>query len=124
MSASDEVRAAFQTYMDAFLASDMDALGRCLASPCAFLLDGRVELHDNFPVPPAELMRRKDWVSTTGSEVDIIAVSDGKAHVALRNAQRLRADGSVVERISALYAFTHSADGWKIFAISGIELPA
>lgn len=124
MSDSDDVRAAFEAYDRAFLASDMDALHHCLLWPCAFLLDGRVQLFDQFPIRPSDLMQRKGWVSTAGAEIDVIAVSADKAHVALRNVLRLRADGSVIERVSAFYAFTRTPEGWKIFAISGIELPA
>jgi hypothetical protein len=47
-----------------------------------------------------------------------------KAHVVLPNVKRWRKDGSLIEIVSAFYAFTKTPEGWKMFAISGISVLA
>lgn len=118
------VLAAYQTYLDAFMLSDEEAIRDCIVWPCTFLGNGSSESMDVYPYSPAELRRRKGWEVSTGMEIDVVAVSDQKAHVLLRNSERVRADGSLIEEISAFYAFTKTLDGWKIFAMSSIEFPA
>jgi hypothetical protein len=44
--------------------------------------------------------------------------------VILRHAERVRADGSLIETVAAFYAFTRTAGGWKLFALSDIVIPA
>jgi hypothetical protein len=124
MSNRSDVFEAFQIYLDAFMAGDEQALRDCLQWPCTFLLDSRVETRDALAYNPAELKRKKNWATSTGFEIDVAAVSDSKAHVLLRNCERLRPDGALIERVSAFYAFTKTAGGWKIFAMSGMEFPA
>jgi hypothetical protein len=41
----------------------------------------------------------------------------------MRRAIRLRADGSPIEVVSAFYAPTRMAFGWKFFALSDITVP-
>jgi hypothetical protein len=80
---------------------------------------------DAFPYDPAELKRSKGWHTTVDAEVEVVAVSETKAHVILRNARRLRQNGSVIETVAAFYGFTKGANGaWKIFAISAVTNPA
>jgi hypothetical protein len=124
MSDRGDVLAAYQAYVDAFMASDEQAVRNCLQWPCTFLLDGHTEIHDQFPYSPTELKKQKDWATSVGFEVDVVAVSDDKAHLLLRNGERLRPDGTLIEQVSAFYAFTKTAAGWKIFAMSSIEFPA
>jgi hypothetical protein len=124
MSNRANVLFAYQTYLDAFLASDELAIRDCLQWPCTFLLNGHTEIHDQFPYSPTELKQQKAWATSVGLEVDVVAVSDDKAHLLLRNCERLRPDGTLIEQVSAFYAFTKTAAGWKIFAMSSIEFPA
>ncbi len=123
MSVRKEVLAAYHAYLDAFNASDEQAIRDCLQWPCTFLRAGYAETLDAFPFSPVELKRSKGWATSIGLEIDVVATSASKAHVLLRNAERLRSDGTLIERISAFYAFTRTDAGWKIFAISDIELP-
>ncbi len=124
MSNRSDVLAAYHAYLDAFMASDEQAIRDCLQWPCTFIMEGRVETHDAFPYSPTELKRKKDWATSVGLEIDVVAVSHSKAHVLLRNCERLRPDGSLIEQVSAFYAFTKTTAGWKIFAMSSMEFPA
>jgi len=51
-------------------------------------------------------------------------MTETKAHLLCRNVRRLREDGSLIEQVSAFYAFKKTADGWKMFAISDVVNPA
>jgi len=119
-----EVLAAYHAYLDAFVASDEDAIHAQFVWPCAFIMDKETVMFDKFPFSPLEMKARKNWATSTSFEIDVIAVSESKAHLVLRNCDRLRPDGSLIENATAFYAFTKTPVGWKIFAMSAIEFPA
>jgi hypothetical protein len=52
MSDRSAVLAVYHRYLDAFTASDEQAIRECLQWPCTFLLEGRAESHDAFPYSP------------------------------------------------------------------------
>jgi hypothetical protein len=124
MSNRGDVLAAYQSYLDAFMASDEQAIRECVQWPCTFLGADRAESIDEFPYSPTDLKRQKDWATSVGLEIDVVAVSDVKAQVLLRHGERVRPDGTLIEEVSAFYALTKTANGWKIFAMSSIEFPA
>jgi ketosteroid isomerase-like protein len=120
-----EVRNAYDRYLTAFNANDLSTINATIRYPLAYIADGEVRMVDAFPYDPAELKRSKGWHTTVDAEIEVVAVSPTKAHVILRNAKRLREDGSLIETVSALYAFTKTAEGaWKIFAASAVTNPA
>ena len=123
-SQKDEVIATFQAYLDAFLASDMDAINELCVYPIALIADGKTFLLDAYPFNPADLIATRHWHTTTDNRFEVIGLSATKAHVILPHANRLRADGSLIETVSAFYAFTKTDSGWKLFAVSGITVPA
>ena len=71
-----------------------------------------------------ELKERIGWATSDAIEIDIVAVSDKKAHVVIRNVRRLRSDGSLIEEATAFYALKNTKSGWKMYAISDITFPA
>ena len=79
---------------------------------------------DSFPLKPADLMAEKQWHSTVDTDFKVVGLSADKAHVILPHAKRLRADGSLIETVSAFYAFTRTDDRWKMFAVSDIAVHA
>src|SRR5215213_8425297 len=119
-----EVREAYDRYLAAFNANDLTAINDLVRYPMAYIGDGKVEITDRFPFDPAELKRSKQWRTTVDAEVEVVAVSETKAHVLLRNAKRLREDDSLIETVSAFYAFTKTDQGWKMFAASAVTNPA
>jgi hypothetical protein len=69
-------------------------------------------------------MAAKQWHDTKDSSYEVVLASATKAHVILRQATRIRADGSAIETVSAFYALTRTPSGWKFFALSDITIPA
>lgn len=120
----DAVVAAYQAYTRAFLDNDMDAIDRIVLYPVAYIADGKTVMLDSFPVKPADLMAEKQWHSTADTHFEVVGISADKAHVILPRARRLRADGSLIETVSAFYAFTRTDEGWMMFALSDITVQA
>jgi hypothetical protein len=115
---------AYDRYLAGFIASDLSAINSVVQYPLAHIGEGVVRLFDTFPINPAELRKAKQWHTTTDSVREVVVVSPTKAHVVLRTANRVREDGSLIETISAFYAITHTAEGWKMFALSDVVIPA
>jgi hypothetical protein len=120
----EEVSGVYAEYLSAFRAADLARIDALVRYPIAFIADGEVTLADSFPIDPVEVIVKKQVHSMVDISYEVVAVSPTKAHVVLRTAKRLRKDGSLVETISAFYAFTKTSAGWKLFAISGINIPA
>ncbi len=115
---------AYQRYLDAFNDSDIDKINRCIKYPLAYIGAGQVTLLDKFPINPAEMRKSKGWDRSEGMEIDVVAIGDTKAHLVLRNARRLRQDGSLIEEATGFYAYIKEGGDWKMFAISDIVFPA
>jgi hypothetical protein len=85
----------------------------------------RVLLLDALPGRPADLRRAGGWEATVDARYEVVAVAAGKAHVVLHEARRVRADGTVVQTVSAFYAFRYTPDrGWLLYAVSDVVTPA
>ena len=115
---------AYQNYLAAFNANDIDAINDCVSFPLAYIGAGAVTMLDNFPVTPSELKAKTGWAKSEAFEIDIVSVGEDKAHLLMRNTRRLRADDSLIEQASAFYAYKKTAAGWKMFALSDIVFPA
>jgi hypothetical protein len=120
----DEVLAAYSAYVNAFLANDLPALDKLIQYPLAYIGNGRSTLVDTYPVQPAELIAAKQWHDTKDLVPEVVFMSADKAHVIVREAARVRADGSLIEIVSAFYALTRTSSGWKFFAFSDITIAA
>jgi hypothetical protein len=119
-----EVLQAYDRYLAGFVASDLDVINSVVQYPLAHIGEGIVRLFDTFPIDPAELRERKQWHTTIHSVREVVVASPTKAHVVLRSAERVREEGSLIETVSAFYAFTRTAEGWKMFALSDVVIPA
>ena len=119
-----QVLATYSAYVDAFRANDVAALDKLIHYPLAYIGNGRTTLLDAFPIQPAELMATKQWHDTQDLDPEVVFTSADKAHVIVRNATRVRADGSPIEVVSAFYALTRTPSGWKFFALSDITVAA
>jgi hypothetical protein len=119
----DEVLAAYTAYLTAFRANDVAAIDRLIQYPLAYIGDGKATLVNSYPVQPADLLA-KGWQDTKDYSYEVVFASANKAHLILRQATRVRADGSPIETVSAFYALTRTSSGWKFFAFSDITVPA
>jgi hypothetical protein len=107
----------------AFRASDVQAIDKLMQYPLAHIGAGQTTLLDAYPINPAELKTAKQWHDTKDISEEVVFSSADKAHLILRHATRIRADGSPIETISVFYALTRTASGWKFFAVSNIMHP-
>lgn len=124
MADADDVRATYERYLTAFVNNDLAGIDAVVSYPLAHIGDGEVRMYDTFPIDPAGLKAAKNWHTTLNSRYDVVAVSPTKAHVVLFTADRVRPDGSLIEAVSAFYAFTRTGDGWRLYAISDVVNPA
>ncbi len=115
---------AYENYLSAFNDNDIETINDCVQYPLAYIGAGTVSLLDNFPISPADMKASKGWDRSEAFEIDIVAVGENKAHLLMRNARRLRKDGSLIEEATGFYAYTKTKSGWKMFAISDIVFPA
>lgn len=119
-----QVRAAYERYLTAFLHADLAAIDEVVSYPLAHVGETGIRLFDTFPINPADLKAAKGWHTTVNSRYEVVAVSARKAHVVLYSADRIRKDGSLIETVSAFYAFTRTDVGWKLYAFSDLVNPA
>ena len=122
--ARDQVADAYARYLHAFTAGDLEAVEALVQFPLTYIGAGETRLLDRFPVSPQQLRETKQWHDTVNADYEVSLISATKAHVILRRADRIRADGSLIETVAAFYAFTRTVDGWKLFALSDIVIPA
>ncbi len=118
-----EVMAVYDRYLDSFNRSDMAGIAATIQFPLTHIGNGKARSYDSYPFDPAKLRAEKQWHTTINARHEVVAASPDKAHLILHSADRVRADGSLIERVSAFYAFIRTPDGWKIFAISDVANP-
>jgi hypothetical protein len=118
-----EVIQAYERYLAAFLADDLAAIDALVQYPLAYIGDGTVSMLDRWPFKPSALRAAKDWHTSVGMAYEVIGLSETKAHLVLKRCTRVRRDGSPIEELCAFYAWTRTADGWKMFALSDVTVP-
>ena len=114
----------YNRYLNAFNEADMETINDCISYPLAYIGADSVKMLDKFPVDPQELKEKIGWATSNAFEIDVVAVSEKKAHVVIRNVRRLRSDGSLIEEATGFYAFKNTNNGWKMYAFSDITFPA
>ena len=118
-----EVIQAYERYLQAFLADDLAAIDALVQYPLAYIGDGEVRMLSEYPIKPSALMAAKAWHTSIDMEYEVIGISETKAHLVLKRGTRVRRDGSPIEEVFAFYAWTRTADGWKMFALSDVTVP-
>jgi hypothetical protein len=99
-----EVTKAYERYLQAFLADDIETINALVQYPLAYIGDGKVSMLDEFPIKPSALMAAKGWHTSMDMAFEVIGVSETKAHLVLRRGTRVRRDGSPIEEAFAFYA--------------------
>jgi hypothetical protein len=118
-----EIVRAYERYLEAFLADDIATIDSLVQYPLAYIGDGRVSMLDEYPIKPSALMAAKDWHTSIDMAYEVIGIGETKAHLVLKRGTRVRRDGSPIEQVFAFYAWTKTADGWKMFAVSDVTVP-
>ena len=119
-----EIFQVLKRYLNGFIESDIDMINSCIAYPLAHEGNDKVTMLKEFPIDLEKLKQEKGWATSDNFEIDIVSVSEQKAHALIRNCRRIRKDGSLIEEASGFYAFQKTSGGWKIFAFSDITIPA
>ena len=119
-----KVLEAYNRYLNAIIEADIDAINECIEYPLAYIGGDSVMMLDKFPIDPREWKEKTGWATSNAFEIDVVAVTEKKAHLLMRNCRRLRDDGSLIEEASAFYAFKTTDAGWKMYAFSDITFPA
>ena len=96
---------AYQRYLAAFNANNLDAINDCISYPLAYIGGDSVTILDQFPINPADMKASKGWDRSDSFEIDVVAVGENKAHLLMRNTRRLRKDGSLIEEATGFYAY-------------------
>ena len=107
-----QVFETYNRYLNAFNEADMETINDCISYPLAYIGAGSVKMLDKFPIDPRELKESTGWATSNAFEIDVVAVSEKKAHVVIRNVRRLRSDGSLIEEATAFYALKNTNNGW------------
>ena len=89
----------------------METINDCIAYPLAYIGADSVKMLNEFPIDPQDLKAKIGWAASDAFEIDVVAVSNKKAHVVIRNVRRLRGDGSLIEEATAFYAFKNTNNG-------------
>ena len=119
-----QVFETYNRYLNAFNEADMETINDCISYPLAYIGADSVKMLDKFPIDPRELKERIGWATSNAFEIDVVAVSEKKAHILMRNCRRLRDDGTLIEEATGFYAFRNTKEGWKMYAFSDITFPA
>ena len=119
-----KVLEAYNRYLKAVIEADIDAINECIEYPLAYIGGDTVKMLDKFPIDPRAWKEKIGWATSNAFEIDVVAVTEKKAHILMRNCRRLRADGSLIEEASAFNAFKITDSGWKMYAFSDITFPA
>lgn len=121
---TNEVIEVYQKYLQAFMSDDMDTLNALVSYPLAYIGEGVVTMLNEFPIRPSALMAQTGWCDTLDIQYEVVGITETKAHLILKSGTRVRQDGSPIEDIYAFYAWTKTANGWNMFAISDVRIPA
>ena len=116
------VMAVYEDYISAFLANDIDGINAACNFPIAHIGDGKTQYLDAWPVSPAKFKVEKNWHTTIDIDVQLWGVNETKGHVIARGT-RVREDMSVIEKYTAVYMIGKFPEGWRIFAVSDIDVP-
>ena len=117
---AQELFARHEEYLQAFLNNDYETYKKIFASPvCVFMGDG-FEVFDEVPDLAGDAASGDGWVRSEFTPYEVIAVSETKAHLAIRNFSRYAENDRLLTSGSAMYIYNRIDGEWKISAISGI----
>ena len=117
---AQELFARHEEYQKAFLNNDYEAYKEIFTSPVCVLMGDRFEVFDEVPNFAANAANADGWVRSEFTPYEVIAVSNTKAHLAIRNFSRYADNDQLLTSGSAMYIYNRIGGDWKISAISVI----
>jgi hypothetical protein len=118
-AAAREAAAFYHAYIEAFRRGDAPALAGMATTPMARIGPAGPELVAHAPDPKA-LAARTGWADTVEVEIEVLDADEHRAHLHLKRAVRVRADGTPIETISGVYVLLRQEGAWRIAAVSVI----
>ena len=109
-----KVLETYNRYLNAFIEADMDAINECIEYPLGYIGSDSVKMLNKFPIDPREWSEKTGWATSNAFEIEVVAVTEKKVHILIRNCRRLRADDSLIAEVSGFYAFKITDTGWKM----------
>ncbi len=117
---AQELFARHEEYQEAFLNNDYEAYKKIFASPVCVLMGDSFEVFDEVPNFAGDAASDDGWVRSEFTPYEVIAVSETKAHLAIRNFSRYAENDRLLTSGSAMYIYNRIDGEWKISAISAI----
>ena len=100
----------------------MKAIETSCSFPLSFDADGEVKSFNQFPIDVTAMKESTGYYQSLNSDIEVIAVSQTKAHIILRKALRVKQDGTPIESVSGFYIWVKLDGVWKMKFASAITL--
>ena len=123
MTPAASALAFYHAYLDAFRRHDPAALVDMATTPMARIGPEGAALVAHAP-DPAALAARTGWADTVEVDAEVLDATEDRAHLHLKRAVRVRADGTPIEVISGWYVLLRQEGVWRIAAVSVISRQA
>ena len=102
----------YHRYLNAVIEADIDAINECIEYPLAYIGGGSVKMLDKFPIDPREWKEKPGWATSNAFEIDVVAVTEKKAHVLMQNCRRLRDDDPLLKKqVHFMHLRSQTEDG-------------
>jgi uncharacterized protein (TIGR02246 family) len=120
MTVENEIQTLFDTYLRAWNARDFEGMAGLFTEPAVHVVPGGVVSFPDRAAVAANLKERFAELESNGFDhaeiaaVEVRQCNDATAMVDLRNIARLRADGSALEVIDAVYVCIKQDGNWRL----------
>ena len=118
-----EVLDAYDGYVKAFIKGDTKEVENHLSFPNYRFLDGEIKEFNEFHSNLNELKNR-GYKDTIALSIDVVEISEEKAHLVLKEALRVKDNNEPLEEISSFYIFIKEDNKWKIKFSSAFFFPS
>ena len=117
-----EVLDAYDGYVKAFIKGDTKEVENYLSFPNYRFHDGEIkelnEFHSNL-----DELKNRGYKDTIALSIDVVEISEEKAHFVLKEALRVKDNNKPLEEISSFYIFIKEDNKWKIKFSSAFFFP-
>lgn len=120
MTVENEIQALFDTYLRAWNARDFEGMAGLFTEPAVHVIPGGVTSFPDRAAVAANLKKRSAEMESNGFDhakieaVEVRQCDDATAMVDLRNIARLRADGSALDVLDAIYVCIKQDGNWRL----------
>ena len=109
----------YESYLNAFLKSDINLINSFIEYPLTYISDGDGVTLNEFPANPKEWSEKKGWHTTIDIKTEVHGYN-GKTKNIISSGKREKKDGTLIEEYSVFYAYKKIGIEWKIYAVSQV----